>query len=159
MGRIKTMPNKFAWDQKHLSQKSEILRLNTICACKFYHLPTKNFWIPNWHNWRLRRVLLYFHWAIFKLTSNFQTFKYDSRTIRFNYMKFEQQFKINKSQVHTLVRGNGSSDFGFWTRQPPSPWKFGVKSGLIQKLQKLFHIVTYLKIPVEICIRFLMAKW
>ena len=44
--------------------------------------------------------------------------------------------------VSTKFRGNRSRDFGFRTRKPPR--KFGVKSGLSQKI---FHMVVCLKIP------------
>ena len=77
------------------------------------------------------RVSLFYS-AIFQLTSaKFQTFAYNSRTVRSNYMKFWQQFEINELYVCTQFRGNRSRDFGFRTRKPPR--KFGVKSGLSQK--------------------------
>ena len=49
-------------------------------------------------------------------------------------MKFRQQFKINKLYGWTKFRGNRSRNFGFRTQKPP--WKFGVKSGLIQSTAK-----------------------
>ena len=94
-------------------------------------------------DWRLRsgintiigttdaRVFLCFYSAIFQLTSaKFQTFAYNSRTVRSSYMKFWQQFEINELYVCTQFRGNRSRDFGFRTRKLPR--KFGVKSGFSQ---------------------------
>ena len=89
----------------------------------------------NWNDQRSRRVFLCFYSAIFQLTSaKFQTFAYNSRTVKSSYMKFWQQFEINELYVCTTFRGNRSSDFGFRTRKPPR--KFGVKSGLRQKRLK-----------------------
>ena len=80
-------------------------------------------------------MFLCFYSAIFQLTSaKFQTFAYNSRTVRSSYMKFGQQFEINELHVCTKFRGNRSRDFGFRTRKPPR--KFGVKSGLRQKRLK-----------------------
>ena len=73
-----------------------------------------------------------FYSAIFQLTSaKFQTFAYNSKTVRSSYMKFGQQFEINELHVCTIFGDNRSRDFGFRTRKPPR--KFGVKSGLSQK--------------------------
>ena len=49
-------------------------------------------------------------------------------------MKLYQQFEINTSKLYVRAkfRGNESRDFGFRTRKPRQ--KFGVKSGLIQKV-------------------------
>ena len=66
--------------------------------------------------------------------AKFQTFAYNSRTIRSSYMKFWLQFEINELDVCTKFRGNRSRDFGFRTRKLPR--KFGVKSGISQKLLK-----------------------
>ena len=50
-----------------------------------------------WNDRRLRRVCLCFYSVIFKLTSlKFQTFAYNSKTVRSRYIKFWQQFEINK---------------------------------------------------------------
>ena len=60
-----------------------------------------------WNDRRLRRVFLCFYSAIFQLTSaKFQTFAYNSRTVCYSYMKFGQQFEINKLYVCTQFRGN-----------------------------------------------------
>ena len=56
-------------------------------------------------------------------------------------MKFQKQFEINKLYVGTKFRGNESHDFGFRTQKPIG--KFDVKSGLIQKRQKIFHKVIF----------------
>ena len=49
---------------------------------------------------RSRRVFLCFYSAICKLTSvRFQIFAYNSRTVRSSYVKFWQQFEINKLHV------------------------------------------------------------
>ena len=88
-----------------------------------------------WNDRRSRRVFLCFYLAIFQLTSSkFQTFAYNSRTIRSSNMKFGQQFEINELDVFTKFRGNRSRDFGFRTQKPPR--KFCVKSGLSQKRLK-----------------------
>ena len=88
-----------------------------------------------WNDRRSRRVFLCFYSAIFQLTSaKFQTFAYNSKTAGSSYMKFWQQFEINKLYVCTKFRGNRSRDFGFRTRKPSR--KFGVKSGLSQKRRK-----------------------
>ena len=88
-----------------------------------------------WNDRRSRRVFLWFYSAIFQLTSaKFQTFAYNPRTVRSSYMKFWQQFEINKLHVRTQFGGNRSRDFGFRTRKPPR--KFVVKSGLSQKRLK-----------------------
>ena len=89
----------------------------------------------HWNDRRSRRVFLCFYSAIFQLTSaKFQTFAYNSRTVRSSYMKFRQQFEINKFYVCTKFRGNRLHDFGFRTRKPPR--KFCIKSGLRQKRLK-----------------------
>ena len=81
------------------------------------------------------RSFLCFYSAIFQLTSaKFQTFAYNSRTVRSSCMKFWQQFEINELHVCTKFRGNRSRNFGFRTRKPPR--KFGVKSVLSQKRLK-----------------------
>ena len=60
-----------------------------------------------WKDRRLRRVLLCFYSAIFQLTSaKFQTFAYNSRTVRPIYLKFWQQFENNELYVCTKFRGN-----------------------------------------------------
>ena len=108
-----------------------------------------------WNNRRSRRVFLCFYSAIFQLTSaKFQTFAYNSRTVRSNYMKFWQQFEINELYVCTQFRGNRSRDFGFRSRKPPR--KFGVKSGLSQKRLKYgkkyftwLCVLRYLFIPTN----------
>ena len=88
-----------------------------------------------WNDRRSRRVFLCFYSAIFQLTSaRFQTFAYNSRTVRSSNMKFEQQFEINELYACTKFRGIRSRDFGFRTRKPPH--KFGVKSGFSQKRLK-----------------------
>ena len=51
-----------------------------------------------------------------------------------SYMKFWQQFEIHKLCVCAKFQGNESRNFRFWTRKLLQ--KFGVKSGLIQKLLK-----------------------
>ena len=89
-------------------------------------------YINNWNDRCSRRVFLCFCSAIFQLTSAiFQTFAYNSKTVRSSYMKFWQQFEINELYVCTKFWGNKSRDFGFRTRKPAR--KFGVKSGLSQK--------------------------
>ena len=89
----------------------------------------------NWNDRRSRRVFLCFYSAIFQLTSaKFQTFAYNSRTVRSSCKKFLQQFEINELYVCTKFRDNKSRDFGFRTRKPPR--KLGVKSGLSQKRLK-----------------------
>ena len=51
----------------------------------------------NWNEGRSRRVFLCFYSTIFQLTTaKFQTFAYNSRTVRSSYMKFWQQFEINE---------------------------------------------------------------
>ena len=88
--------------------------------------------LASWNDRRSRRVFLCFYSAIFQLKSaKFQTFAYNSSTVRSSYMKFWQRFEINELYVCTKFRGNRSRDFGFRTRKPPR--KFGVKSGLSQK--------------------------
>ena len=80
-------------------------------------------------------MFLCFYSAIFQLTSaKFQTFAYNSRTVRSSNMKFGLQFENNELYVSTKFRGNRSRDFGFRTRKPLR--KFGVKSGLSQKRLK-----------------------
>ena len=105
---------------------------------RVYRFSSRRFIPLDHHNWndrRSRRVFLCFYSAIFQLTSaKFQTFAYNSRTAWSSYMKFLQQFEINELYVCTKFRGNRSRDFGFRTRKPPR--KFGVKSGLSQKLLK-----------------------
>ena len=109
----------------------------------------------NWKNRRSRCVFLCFYSAIFQLTSaKFQTFAYNSRTIRSSYMKFWQQFEINEQYVCTKFRGNRSRDFGFRTRKPPH--KFGVNSGLSQKRRKYgkkyftwLYVLRYPFIPIN----------
>ena len=89
----------------------------------------------DWKNRRSHRVFLCFYSAIFQLTSaKFQTFAYNSRTVRSSYMKLWQQFSINELNVCTKIRGKRSRDFGFRTQKPPR--RFGVKSGLSQKRLK-----------------------
>ena len=88
-----------------------------------------------WNNRRSRCVFLCFYSAIFQLTSaKFQTFAYNSITVRTSYMKFWQQLEINELHVRTKFGGNMSSDLSFRTRKPPR--KFGVKSCLCQKQLK-----------------------
>ena len=88
-----------------------------------------------WNDRRSRCMFLCFYSAIFQLTSaKFQTFAYNSRTAGSSNMKFGQQFEINALYVCTKFRGNMSRGFGFRTRKPPR--KFGLKSGLSQKLFK-----------------------
>ena len=71
---------------------------------------------------------------------------YNSKTVGSSYMKFGQQFEINELYVCTKFRGNRLRDVGFRIRKPPR--KFGVKSGLSQKLLKYGkHRVVCLKIP------------
>ena len=80
-------------------------------------------------------MFLCFYSAIFQLTSaKFLTFAYNSRTVGSSYMKFLQQFEINKLYVRTKFQGNRSCDCGFRTRKPSR--KFGVKSDLSQKRLK-----------------------
>ena len=89
----------------------------------------------DWNDRRSRCVFICFYSAIFQLTSAmFQTFAYNSRTVWSRFMKFWQQFEINKLYVCTKFRGNRSRDFGFRTRKPPR--KFGVKNDLSQKRLK-----------------------
>ena len=89
----------------------------------------------DWNDRCSRRVFLCFYPAIFQLTSaKFQTFAYNSRTVKSSNMKFRQQFEINELHVCTKFRGNRSRDFGFRTLKPPR--KFGVKSGFSQKRRK-----------------------
>ena len=45
----------------------------------------------------------------------------------------------------TKFRRNSSHDIGFRTRKPPQ--KFGVKQVALKNITKMFHTVTYLKIP------------
>ena len=98
-------------------------------------LTSSTYYYYYWNDRRSRRVFLCYYSAIFQLTSaKFQTFAYNSRTAWSSYMKFLQQFEINELYVCTKFRGNRSRDFGFRTRKPPR--KFGVKSGLSQKLLK-----------------------
>ena len=77
-------------------------------------------------------MFLGFYSAIFQMTSaKFQTFVYNSRTVRSSCMKFGQYFEINELYVCIKFGANRSRDFGFRTQKPPR--KFGVKSGLSQK--------------------------
>ena len=86
----------------------------------------------NWNDLRLRRVSLCFYSAIFQLMSaKFQTFAYNSRTVRSSFMKFWQQFEINQLYVCNEFRDNRSRDFAFRIWKPPR--KLCVKSGLSQK--------------------------
>ena len=108
-----------------------------------------------WNDRRSRRVFLCFYSTIFQLTSaKFQTFAYNSRTVKSSSMKFEEQLEINELYVRTKFRGNRSRDFGFRTRKPPR--KFGVKSGFSQKLLKYgkkcfigLHVSRYPFIPTN----------
>ena len=96
----------------------------------------------SWNDRRSRRVFLCFCSAIFQLTSaEFQTFAYNSKTVRPSYMKFGQQFENNELYVCTQFRGNRSRDFGFRTRKLHC--KFGVKSGLSQKRLSAAKNISY----------------
>ena len=125
------------WVEAHKLRTMDLNCSNYSYASKFF---------VNWNDRRSRRVFLCFYSAIFQLTSaKFQTFAYNSRTVWSSYIKFGQQFEINELYACTKFRGNRSRDFGFRTQKPPG--KFGVKSGLSQKRQKIFHMVICLKIP------------
>ena len=85
-------------------------------------------------------------------SAKFQTFAYNSRTVRSSCMKFWQQFEINELYVCTKLRGNRSRDFGFRTRKPPR--KFGVKSGLSQKrLKRAFRTFLFKKFFCETTVK------
>ena len=71
--------------------------------------------------------------AIFRLKSaKFQTFVYNSRTVRSSFMKFGQLFEIGNMSVCTEFRGNRSYDFGFRVR------KIRLKSNLFHPYQPTF---------------------
>ena len=89
----------------------------------------------NSNDQRSHGVFFCFSSAIFKLTSaKFQTFAYNSRAVWSSFMKFWQQFKINKLHVCTRFQSKRSRDLGFRTQKPRQ--NFGVKSGFIQKWLK-----------------------
>ena len=59
----------------------------------------------SWNDRRSRRVFLCFYSAIFQLTrAKFQTFAYNSRTVRSSYMKFWQQFESNELCLYEISR-------------------------------------------------------
>ena len=58
-------------------------------------------------------------------------FAYKSKTVRASFVKFRQQFEINKTIVGTKFRGNRYGDFGFRAHKPPQ--RFGMKDSLTHK--------------------------
>ena len=101
------------------------------------------------------RMFVCFYSPIFQLMSaKFQTFAYNSRTVRSSCMKFWQQFEINELYVSPNFKAIGHMTLIFRTRKPPQ--KFGVKSGLSQKRLKYgkiffiwFYVLRYPFIPTN----------
>ena len=67
------------------------------------------------------------------MSAKFQTFAYNSRTVKCSCMKFWQQFEINELYVCTKFRGNYSCNFDFMIQKPLQQFSVktvSVKNGL-----------------------------
>ena len=78
------------------------------------------------------------------MSVKFHTFAYNSRTVKYSYMKFGHQFKINKMSVCTKCRGNRLRDFGLFA---PKCRDNRLRLKMAEVRQNIFHMVILVMIP------------